>query len=363
MADWFSSMQQTFEFYTVDPGTWKDVSRIDNVLTSTINRDLSSPTLGSATIDVENLIGECYIRAYLITIQNGIREKHPLGTYLVQTPTVTFDGRTSKISLDAYTPLVELKENKPPIGYALQKFDTSILGMTYNLTKEHMRAPVIEPNIGSAQAGGDGFDKRLQEDFVADPNETWLDFLQALMGKMDFTYQLDELGRVMFAPKQETAALQPKWSYNDDNSILYPSITASHDMYGIPNVVEVVYSTKDGAPYCARVVNDDPNSPISTINRGREIIHRDTSPSFAGDVTQGDVQIYATKLLSELSTVEYSLSYQHGYTPTTIGDCVLLNYKRAGLENVKAKIISQSIKCEPGCPVTETATFTNKLWR
>ena len=24
MPDWTSSMQQTFEYYTVDPGTWKD---------------------------------------------------------------------------------------------------------------------------------------------------------------------------------------------------------------------------------------------------------------------------------------------------------------------------------------------------
>lgn len=354
MADWFSSMQQTFEFYIVDPGTWKDVSRIDNVLTSTINRDLSSPTLGSATIDVENLIGECYIRTYLITIQNGIREKHPLGTFLIQTPSASFDGRSSKVSLDAYTPLVELKDGKPPIGYALTK-ETPILATAYTLTKENLRAPVVEPHTDSTS-------KNLQVDFVADPSETWLDYLKDLLKNVNHTYMLDELGRVMFAPQQETAALQPKWSYNDENSILYPDITVSHDMYGIPNVVEVVYSKGDSY-YYAKVVNDNPNSPISTINRGREIVHRETNPSFAGEASQADIEIYANKLLSELSTVEYSISYCHGYTPTTIGDCVLLNYKRAGLENVKAKIISQSIKCEPGCPVTETATFTNKLWR
>ena len=26
--DWTASMRQTFEYYTVDPSTWKDVSRI-----------------------------------------------------------------------------------------------------------------------------------------------------------------------------------------------------------------------------------------------------------------------------------------------------------------------------------------------
>ena len=31
--------------------------------------------------------------------------------------------------------------------------------------------------------------------------------------------------------------------------------------------------------------------------------------------------------------------------------------------NIKAKVISQSIECVPGCPVTEKAVFTTKLWR
>ena len=31
--------------------------------------------------------------------------------------------------------------------------------------------------------------------------------------------------------------------------------------------------------------------------------------------------------------------------------------------DIKAKVISQSIKCEPGCPVSEKAVFTMKLWR
>ena len=44
-----------------------------------------------------------------------------------------------------------------------------------------------------------------------------------------------------------------------------------------------------------------------------------------------------------------------------MGDCVRLNYSRAGLTNVKAKVISQSIDCRPGCPVTETAVFTMNL--
>ena len=102
MADWLSSMQQTYEYYIVDPGTWKDMKQITTAKKATINRDSSLETLGSATIDVTDSVGECYIRIYLVTIQNGIRERHPLGTFLVQTPSSTFDGKTRDVTMDAF---------------------------------------------------------------------------------------------------------------------------------------------------------------------------------------------------------------------------------------------------------------------
>jgi hypothetical protein len=134
-----------------------------------------------------------------------------------------------------------------------------------------------------------------------------------------------------------------------------------HDLYGIPNVVEVVYSNGSNY-YQARAVNDDPNSPISTVSRGREIIHRVTDPDLIGDPTKNQIQEYADQVLREMSSLEYTITYSHGYCPVRVGDCVRLNYERAGLSNIKAKVISQNIKCEPGCPVTEKAVFTTKLW-
>ena len=67
--------------------------------------------------------------------------------------------------------------------------------------------------------------------------------------------------------------------------------------------------------------------------------------------------------MQEFSSVEYTITYTHGYCPVRLNDCVRLNYERAGITNVKAKVISQSIKCEPGCPVEEKAVFPVKLWR
>ena len=169
------------------------------------------------------------------------------------------------------------------------------------------------------------------------------------------------MGRILFSPVQDTASLQPVWTYDDNNSsILYPELDVDRDLYGIPNVVEVIYSSGNEI-YTARVENNDENSPISIPNRGREIIHRETNPSMLGDPTQNQIDEYAKQLLRNLSTLEYTISYKHGYCPVRLGDCVRLNYKKAGLKNVKAKVISQSIECTSGCPVTEKAVYTTKL--
>ena len=352
MPDWTKTMQQTFEYYIVDPGTWRDTRKINTVISSSITRDSTLETLGSASITIAESLGECYIRIYLIIIQNGIREKHSLGTFLVQSPSYSFDGKIKNVTLDAYTPLLELKENPTPLGYSVLK-DENILDTAYRIVREQVRAPVVKPQK----------DEVLNTNFVANLNDTWITFVRDLIANADHSLALDDMGRIFFSPNQDTMSLQPIWTFDDSNSsILYPELSVDRDLYGIPNVVEVIYSNGNEY-YYGKAVNDDPSSPISTVNRGRQITHRESNPSLLGSPNQDRIQEYAENLLKEMSSLEYTVTYTHGYCPVRIGDCVRLNYRRAGLNGIKAKVISQNIKCESGCPVKEKAVFTTELWR
>lgn len=351
MPNWSASMEQTFEYYTVDPGTWKDDTIVATVTSSSITRDLTADTLGSLTIDLGENIGETYIRIYLVVVQNGVRERFPLGTYLIQTQSITSDGMFSKTSFDGYTPLLELKEKQPPLGYYVAK-EENVMDMAYAIANTNMRGPVVPAKS----------DVKVFKDFVANANDTWVTFISDLISNAKFHLDLDEMGRVLFAPDQKLDSMQPVWTYTDDNSsILYPDITYEKDLYGIPNVVEVIYSDANDR-YYSRVVNDDPNSIVSTINRGREIPYVVTNPSFSGVPTQPMVDEYATQLLEALSTVSATISYTHGYNNVRIGDCIRLNYNRAGITGIKARVTKQTIKCESGCSVQETAIFDQKLW-
>ena len=351
MIDWRKSMSQTFEFYEVDPKSWKDKRRLKQITECSIKRDGDAETLGSASIKSTESLGECYFRAYMIAIQNGVTYKIPLGTFLAQTSNISFNGKYGSIPIDAYTPLIEMKDNQPPTGYTVMK-DTNIMLTGAKLCDDYARAPVVTPKD----------DTILHADFTANTDETWLAYTKALIEIAKYHLDVNEMGEILFAPEQETASLQPVFTYDDSNSsILYPDIEDEHDLYGIPNVVEVIYS-KDNTYKYARAVNDNPDSITSTVNRGREILYRVSDPNI-GDPTEKQLQEYANKVLKEKSSVEHTITYSHGYTSVRVGDCVRLNYARAGINNIKAKVTSQSFDCKPGCKVSETAVYTIDLWR
>ena len=366
MPDWTQSMQRTYEYYIVDPNTWKDKQQIRTVKSCNISRDSEAETLGSNSINIAESLGECYIRVYLITVQNGIREKHALSTFLVQTPFSGFDGKSKTVSIDAYTPLLELKENPIPIGYFIPKQDrdsnTNIMDEAYKIVRERMRAPVIRAVC----------DTKLQFDFVANTNDTWLSFNSDLIANAKYRFDLDPMGQVLFSPIQDVASLQPVWTYTDDNSsIVLPNIDIEHDLYGVPNVVEIISSrgyfdpkTNSISYNAIYAENNDPDSPVSIQNRGRRIVHRVVDPEMSSVMTlKVEYEEYAERLLKALSSLEYTVTYTHGYCPVRLNDCVRLDWKKAGLTNIKARVIRQSIACTPDCPVTETAVFTKKLWR
>lgn len=369
MPDWTKSMHQSFEYYTVDPETLADVKMLDTVKKASFGRDSETETLGSATIDVTNSTGEKYIRGYLKTIQNGITEKFPLGTVLSQTPSSSFNGRVLDVSMDCYTPLIELKEKYPPLGYTVRK-GSNIMEAAYNI----MTSSVIDTNTGKpykicrVPVNKIESSATLQYDVVANADDTWLSFIVYLISNANYELGLGEKGNILFLPKQNIEALQPIWTFDDSNSsILYPDISVNHDLYNIPNKLEVIYSY--GNVYLeASAINSDPNSQTSTVNRGRIIPCRDTDPRLSdygfgtGYVTKDQLEAYAIKRLKELSVLEYTVSFTHAYCPVRIGDCVRLDYKKAGINGVKARIISQNIKAEPGCPVSAKAVFTSKLW-
>lgn len=350
-TDWTASMGVNFEFCEVDPTTWMDKQKLTSILSCSINRDVSNETIANASFESVESLGEIYIRVYFTPTQNGLKERYPLGTFLVQTPGKSFNGMYTSYSLDAYSPLIELKYDKPPLCYTVKK-GVNIMDTAAALFEDHARAPLVPAKD----------DTILEEDFTAETSETWLSFLSSLIAKADYSFDLDETGTVLMRKDQEIEALQPRYTYTDDDiSILYPDIQIDKDLYNVPNKVEVIYSTETAYKY-AVVTNEDENSPISIPNRGMVVLQREENPDFGGTPTDDEIENYANRLLKSSSTLTCTLTYSHMYTPVRVYDGVRLNYERLGDGAIKAMVTTQKITCDTELKVDETAIFTQRLW-
>ena len=358
MPDWSKSMEQSFEYYIVDPGTWGDKEKLTKITDCTITRDLKNETLGSATIDSDEDLNDQYVRVYLVTKQHRVQETFCLGTFLCQTSDWTYDGVRKFMSYDGYTPLIELKEKPMAVGYTILK-NTNLLTSAVNITTSNVRAPVTPASNSDSSM-------KLEKNFVAEESDTVFTFVRDLMQVGKYSFGITERGNITFEPYTELGALSPRWIFDDSNSsIMYPELKLKGDFFEIPNVVQVCYTpvSKSATPISVTVTNDDEESQVSTVNRGRRVIYRETNPQLGDAATTAIVKSYAEKLLAEKSTLEYEAVYSHGFTNSVrLGDCVRLNYEKAGLVDTNARVIKQVIHCTPGCKVDETAVYTKKLW-
>lgn len=68
--------------------------------------------------------------------------------------------------------------------------------------------------------------------------------------------------------------------------------------------------------------------------------------------------IYTVVLGDTLSEIAWKFNSTYNYGSTAIAAAQRLG----AINDIKAKVIKQSIDCSSGCKVTETAKFTAKLW-
>lgn len=349
--DYSGSVQRIYEFYKVDPISWLDTgSPIKIIRDCSITRDSTTNTKENATFNIDNVVGEFYIRVYMVSIQNHIKYKEPLGTFLLQTPAISFDGKVKNMTANAYSSLLELDEKIPGPGFTIN--GDNPLESIKNIVSENARAPLVATVTGSLSNGS----------FVSNDSDTWLSYLTELLDAIDYEFALDGYGKILLPPIININDMQPKWTYIDDeNSILLPDITMNKDIYKIPNVLQVISSNSEDGKI-VEVINDDINSQLSIQQRGRKIVKRIEAPEIYVGSSDEILYDYAKKQLKQMSTVDCTINYTHGYNNTRVGDCIRIKYRKAGFDDIKAKIQSQTIQCTPACTVNEVAICSINLW-
>lgn len=107
---------------------------------------------------------------------------------------------------------------------------------------------------------------------------------------------------------------------------VHPKITREMDIYQAPNVFVCICSNADkDAGLVAKAVNTNPQSPLSTMRRGRRIVQVVNVDNIA---SQAELQAYANKLLNESmitgETIRVETALQPGFG---VEDVTAINYE------------------------------------
>jgi len=88
---------------------------------------------------------------------------------------------------------------------------------------------------------------------------------------------MDENGNAVAQPYVSPVNRASEYTYRDDEeSVLFPEMEYSLDLFGVPNKWVLVVSEPDRPPLVSIYTNSNPNSPTSTVSRGRTIVdHRE----------------------------------------------------------------------------------------
>lgn len=328
--NWKNGYSASYYAYFIDPSSWRETERLE-ITGGSISRSADG-LRDSADIDCKEYPQgiERYIRIYLDARQGGTSSHVPLFTGLATSPSRDIDGYYETNSLECYS--------------VLKAADDVLLDRGYYVPAEANGAQVVRdllscipaPVIAETSAPG------LQSSIIAEDGETRLSMADKVLSAIGWRMKIAGDGTVLLQPEpvDVSAQFDPI-----DQDVLEPSIKVDYDWYSCPNVFRAV---KEDLSAVAR--DDSPDSPLSTVCRGREVWAEETSCELN---TGESISEYAVRRLRELQRVRLTASYDRRYNPDVIvGDLIRLRYPVQGLDGV-FRITSQKIELGFGAKTSE----------
>lgn len=342
MIDYGRAYMSTFRVYRVDERTWHDGEELHGVTSGSISvtRDAGGDTIESGSMTVTGGFESGYYRIVMDVDQDGEIAREEIATLLFERSSVVRDRSTDTVSVEGQSVLYPASVERVVSGeYAPDGAD----GAQYaaRLLRRCVKAPVSVH--GSF---------RLGRNVVHAFGDTVLEAVYAVLDAGGFIIQVHGDGGVHVLPRPT----EPKAEVDGTNTrLVMPGVKHGYAVLKVPNR----YIADDDYER-AVVVNDDPESDVSTVARGYYHDQLDTSPCPVDGET---LERYARRRLRELSTVYDTREYQREWVPGLLpGDIVKASVPELGLDG-NLRVTSQSIRCGHGAVVSEKATKEVRLWR
>lgn len=325
--DWNKGFEARYYGSFIDKESWRDIEHF-GITGGEISRS-NGELIESADVQCTNYVsGERWIRIWLDARQNGATKHIPMFTGLATSPADDVNGNLVSNSLECYSVLKPLQDVLLPLGWYAP------VGSGAELVKnllESTPAPVeIYENM-----------PLLRHNIIAESGETELSMLNKILLALDWRIKITGDGRIIVCPFPTEISAE----YGLNNDSVKPIFTRGYDWYQCPNVFRATMNDQSTV-----AIDDSPDSPLSTVNRGREIWAEEKSCNLSEGETLYE---YASRRLKELQTVAKKIGYDRRFNPNVyVTDLVKFNY--AQLEGTYI-VTSQRIEIGHGANTTEEA--------
>lgn len=333
--DWSKGYSSRYYATVVDRSTWLDLRRID-ITGGAIKRE-DSDLRESADLDCVNYSeeGEQIIRVWLDAKQEGDSSHTALFTGIATSPGKNINGRLVTNTVQCYSILKIAQDMLLDRGWYAPK---GINGG--EMIKELLN--MLPVNISIAENS-----PALKSSILAEDGENRLSMTEKILDAMvtdgmNWRMVLDGMGNIFIGPYSR----DPVARFDSlENDVLEPSLSIEYDWYNCPNVLRAVL---DNSYAIAR--DDDPNSALSTVNRGREVWVEDSSVYLSDNQTLAE---YAQEALKSAQWVSKSISYTRRFNPDVyVSDAIRLSYPEQELDGLYL-VTSQSISLGYGAKTSE----------
>lgn len=153
-----------------------------------------------------------------------------------------------------------------------------------------------------------------------EPGTPKLTVVNALLSAIGYrSLFTDELGVPVATPYVDPASAPIVWAYAPDrSSVIVPGVDVTLDLFNVPNRFVAYVSEPDRSPLTSSYVNANPESPTSTVNRGRtisEVVQLQQATGDAPPVDQATLDAKVLQLAQAGSQVYSDVDFSTGMMP------------------------------------------------
>lgn len=291
-------------------------ARVENNALADIKRTARFKIVEDGSIDFLNDRIKPYIRFWI----EGRWVEWPQGVFLLSTPPRVANAAGSVIrDVQAYDQLVVLIDDKIQDRYTIPTGTNYIGAVRALLNSATIRKQNLTPTT-----------KTLPTDREWPPGTKKLTIINDLLGAVNYrSLFFDENGVALATPYVSPVDRPSEYLYKDDGkSVILPGVSENLDLFGVANKFVLAVSETDRPPLVATYTNDNPDSPTSTVSRGRTIV--DFREVEAADQETMDAMVQ--RVAFEASQVYEEVEFPTGLMPHHGDlDVYTLEYSKLGL--------------------------------